>query len=53
MGLDDQKLNIREVILYIVEVVGINNLDERHKDMIGGLEETIETLCTLEEYESN
>ena len=43
----EQINNLHETINYIVDLVGQNNLEEHHINMIAGLEETINTLEEL------
>jgi hypothetical protein len=43
----EQINNINETINYIVSLVGSNNLEQHHIDMIAGLEETIATLQSI------
>ena len=43
----EQINNIHETINYIVSLVGQNNLEPHHIEMIAGLEETIATLQSI------
>ena len=43
----EQINNIHETINYIIDLVGRNNLEQHHTDMIAGLEETIATLQSI------
>jgi hypothetical protein len=43
----EQINNINETINYIIDLVGQNNLEQHHIDMITGLEETIATLQSI------
>ena len=43
----EQINNIHETINYLVDLIGQNNLEQHHIDMITGLEETIELLQSI------